>query len=116
MRHSELKNEVLNYLAKEVGLGSGKIFIDYKLKLFSVVRVNRTAKIFIILNGKIIKCQIKFCVDKCQVHVRNTILTLPEECRTVRAVRILEREPNPHSMQFCVGVTWRLSSDERKSK
>lgn len=111
-----MKNEVLNYLAKEVGLGSGKIFIDYKLKLFSMVRVNRPAKIFIILNSKVIKRQIKFCVDKCKVHGRNTILTLPEKCRTVRAVRILERESNPHGMQLCVGVTWRLSNDERKSK
>lgn len=67
-------------------------FIDYKLKLFSMVRVNLLAKVFIILNGKVIKCQIKFCEDKCKVHVQKTILTLPEKCQTVQAVRTLERE------------------------
>lgn len=58
-------------------------FIDYKLKLFSMVRLNLPAKAFMILNGKVIKCQIKFCVDKCKVYMRNTILTLPEERLTV---------------------------------
>lgn len=53
-------------------------FIDYKLKLFSMVRVNLPAKVFMILNSKI-----KFYIDKCKEHERNTILTLPEECKTV---------------------------------
>lgn len=57
-------------------------FIGYKLKLFSMVRVNLPVKVFMILNSKVIKCQIKFDIDKCKVHERNTILTLPEECKT----------------------------------
>lgn len=115
MCESELKNAAINYLAKEVGLEVAR-FIDYKLKLFSIVRVNLLAKVFMILNGKVIKCQIEFCVDKCKVHMKNRILTLPEECQTVQTVRTLGREPSLHSMQFCVGITQRFSNDKRKSK
>lgn len=81
-----------------------------------MVKINLPAKVFMILNAKVIKRQIKFCVDECKAHVRNSILTLPEECQTVQAVTTLEREPSLHSMQFCVGVTWRYNSDEKKSK
>lgn len=91
MQGPELVNAVISDLEKEA-IWEVARFTELKLKSFSMVKVNLPAKVLTILNGLVIKCQIKFRVDKCKAHVKKAILIIPEECQTARRLLALWKE------------------------